>query len=526
MIILDRISRLLFLGLVASLPFELRFTVFGLSNLQWIFVATAATSLPGLLGDWKELARDRIVIAAGVLMLVYWLAAVTAPEFSGNSINGAVRMTAGLALLMIALRRTDTPRVLGVWCVASIAAATYALGAHLGIVSSNLFRTEEFFLGTAQRLSGSFEYPNTAAAFFAMSLPLVWLIPGRMSGRLAGTALLWLTLVLTYSRGAMAAVLLAYAGVWLLTGAHRRWSPPAVFAAIGAGVFGLVSLAAPLLVTRLSSVTSNNPISALYELDYTGLRQRPNTRDQANVTVINDGRTVWPATGPGRVVLTNRWYHVAEDRLLEDPPIETPIPTAVAPGERMTLEADLLTPDSAGEYLLIWDLQIGQDWFSRLRIDPTFTEVEIAADAVRTTDQRDLSHWYPAEPEVTRSLDASISRRTLWTTAGRMFLENPILGVGPDNFRLLYGRYLGYLNWDTNIRSNSMYLELLATSGLAGLVTFLLVAGFIRWEHTAISIALGVFLVHGLVDVFFMTTPIYFAFWILAGLSRASGARG
>jgi hypothetical protein len=31
--------------------------------------------------------------------------------------------------------------------------------------------------------------------------------------------------------------------------------------------------------------------------------------------------------------------------------------------------------------------------------------------------------------------------------------------------------------------------------------------------------AIAVFLVHGFLDVFLMATPIYFSFWILAGVS-------
>jgi len=33
------------------------------------------------------------------------------------------------------------------------------------------------------------------------------------------------------------------------------------------------------------------------------------------------------------------------------------------------------------------------------------------------------------------------------------------------------------------------------------------------------SLGAAVFLLHGLVDVFLMTTPIYFGFWILMGIS-------
>ena len=54
-------------------------------------------------------------------------------------------------------------------CRCRVRACRYA-----GLGATSLFRTEEFYIGQIQRLSGSFEYPNTAAAYFAMSLPFVW----------------------------------------------------------------------------------------------------------------------------------------------------------------------------------------------------------------------------------------------------------------------------------------------------------------------------------------------------------------
>jgi O-antigen ligase len=98
-----------------------------------------------------------------------------------------------------------------------------------------------------------------------------------------------------------------------------------------------------------------------------------------------------------------------------------------------------------------------------------------------------------------------------------MFLERPLFGVGLDNFRLLLGKHLNITEWDTNIRANSLYIELLAGSGLAGLLAFAAMMGAVRWKLEAASVALGIFLIHGIVDVFLMTTPIYFAFWFLLG---------
>jgi hypothetical protein len=82
---------------------------------------------------------------------------------------------------------------------------------------------------------------------------------------------------------------------------------------------------------------------------------------------------------------------------------------------------------------------------------------------------------------------------------------------------MMYGRILGFGEWDTKIHSNSMYLELLTGSGIAGLCAFLFLISRVRWTATPAAIAVAVSLVHGVVDSFLMTTPIYFGFWLLIG---------
>jgi hypothetical protein len=42
--------------------------------------------------------------------------------------------------------------------------------------------------------------------------------------------------------------------------------------------------------------------------------------------------------------------------------------------------------------------------------------------------------------------------------------------------------------------------------------------GVRTWRSDAASLGAGVFLVHGVVDVFLMTTPVYFAFWMFLGM--------
>src|SRR5439155_13438184 len=99
-------------------------------------------------------------------------------------------------------------------------------------------------------------------------------------------------------------------------------------------------------------------------------------------------------------------------------------------------------------------------------------------------------------------------------------ITHPI-GDEPDNFRIQYMKYLGTSGWDTDEYSNSLYLELLAGSGILGLAAFGLMLAAKPWQFEPSCLAIAVFLVHGLVDFFLMTTPIYFAFWLLIGFSNS-----
>ena len=64
-------------------------------------------------------------------------------------------------------------------------------------------------------------------------------------------------------------------------------------------------------------------------------------------------------------------------------------------------------------------------------------------------------------------------RFVLWRAAATMFAAHPLLGVGPDNFRLAYGAYAGLPGADARMHSNNMYLEMLAGGGLVVGAAFL-----------------------------------------------------
>src|SRR6185436_11259345 len=63
-----------------------------------------------------------------------------------------------------------------------------------------------------------------------------------------------------------------------------------------------------------------------------------------------------------------------------------------------------------------------------------------------------------------------VERHELWAIATRLVAERPLLGVGPDNFRLRYAAYLVRQDLgDARKTAHSLYLETAAGSGLVGL---------------------------------------------------------
>ena len=218
-------------------------------------------------------------------------------------------------------------------------------------------------------------------------------------------------------------------------------------------------------------------------------------------------------------MLSYHWYDTERQRLATVALIETPLPRAVRPRESVSVNASFFTPHEPGRYLLIWDLaQKGRGWFSANGVVPGIVESEIQQENEIRYGNGDVSHWLRLE----KAADATITRGLLWRAALRLAVKNPVLGAGPDNFRLLYGRVLGFSSWDTNIRANSLYLELLVGSGVLGLLAFALMIASIPRRINVATLSIGVFLIHGIVDVFLMTTPIYFAFWILMGFADES----
>ena len=289
---------------------------------------------------------------------------------------------------------------------------------------------------------------------------------------------------------------------------------------LGVSAYLLVSLFQPLLIDRFRALNSDRAVGARYEPRFNMLTLHPDSEYDLPVRITNTGRERWRSDGRRRITLSYYWYDVRMQEIIELEAEESLLPEDIEAGGTVEVVAKIRTPSATGLHLLDLDLrQRGYGEFSIAGVYPGVVEVELDATVRERFDEGDVSRWYRRGPEFRPALDASVSRRQLWSAAFQIARDHPVLGAGPDSFRLMYGGYLGFSRWGDNIRSNNMYLELLATVGALGLVAFALVIGSARYTWTPAVMAVGVFLLHGLVDVFLMTTPIYFAFWMLLGFA-------
>jgi O-antigen ligase len=469
--------------------------------------------LPLVIRNARTLVTNPMVVAVVIFAAIQWACAFIAVDFGANTVKAALRYSAGAWLVCAFVTLGDRRQLLKTWSIASIVAAAYALVDYAGHGFPSLFREMEFYFHDVQRLSGSFEYANTAAAYFAISLPIVWMTVRNNIIRVGGAALLWSVLVLTFSRGAFVAVFLVLA-IWY---AVSRSVKPLQLGALGLLTYFAFAIHLPVLVERATGTTVPPMIRAEYLVEFNHLSERPGSVIEMPVVLRNSSLDAWHSQGERQVTLAYHWYHTGEKRIVDVRSIETPIPHDVGGNQSITVKARAATPDVPGFYLLSWDMKINGEWFSKAGVSVTAVEADIRPDADGARSNVDISKWFGRKRGVGRVAAADLPRKQLWSAAITLAKSNPIFGVGPDNFRMMYGSTLGFGKWDTNIRSNSLYLELLVGSGIAGLCAFLYVVSRIRWRATPASLALGVSLAHGIVDFFLMTTPIYFGFWLLIG---------
>jgi putative inorganic carbon (hco3(-)) transporter len=129
------------------------------------------------------------------------------------------------------------------------------------------------------------------------------------------------------------------------------------------------------------------------------------------------------------------------------------------------------------------------------------------------------------------------TRYDAWSAAAELAVENPLLGVGPGNFRFYYNELTDRPAGTHNLYvAHNAYLDVAAELGIVGMVLFLLYLGMTMSRLTVAARrgfgppgyarALRVSLVIALVSAVFVSEQYYPPFWLLGGLATAIWAEG
>jgi hypothetical protein len=568
---LSRAARGALAVLAFALPFELVAPLGHVGPLQLtsvelvLYVALAFSGLAlavEILPGWRRLPWRRIATRhAGVaaFALVLLLSAARAPLARSDAIKFALRNIGGIALYVAAANLLRPPRAALTTSVAMtigalVAASLMWAELHLPGAAAALapFHARSFDVFGLPRASGPFQYPNIAAMYLEGVLPVVLAAGVALDahrgfrnrwGTVAATiaaAVLVEALSLTASRAAMVTVVVVIAAMGLHALVRRtpgRWRAPVVLAVVG------LLAAANTAIGSLTGVRLkfwNDTVwyrSAIAPAGALPSALRPKEATAIDVDVRNSGVRPWPATGAKPVALSYHWYDDATRRLVIFDGVRTPLPRDIDPGVTVRLSTALVAPAQPGRYRLHLELvHEGITWFGEQGDAGYDAILEVREQIAASAPRRPLTA--AAAPTGAEAPLERATRTMLWRAAVMAWREHPLLGLGPDNFRRAYNRYLGLPRADERLHANNMYFETLASLGLLGIAALaLVVAGFVSAARRAGRLhgpssaagllavgaagGLGAYAVHGFFDYFLEFTPTYALLWLLGGMLMA-----
>lgn len=483
-----------------------------------------------------------------VLLMVVLAAAAFAPEFRGNALRAWGRLVAAAGVVVLTVRVITTPRRAG-----QLIATLLAAGALVGLLAVlelmqvpwvmdalRAFRPGFHVVGGQVRATSTLIYPTIASMYLEVvfALGLFWMLRDESrepAGRadlailpFAALSLVGAGIIATFTRAGLItlALSLAIAGALSVVAPRRGNRVPARLALLAGVLVALVlaSRSPQMLVTRMSTEGSQDWYGAAYLVPST-LTLRPGSFNDIPVTLSNRGWITWQSDQLPVFALSYHWLTSDTEEVVIFDGLRTPFARPVAPGDRAPVMARVRAPGYPGTYVLVWDVvHEHRTWLSIEGVDPGRTVVTVEGEALTPP----LGTHGRLPSSVMR-----LPRRLLWHTAIEVARNHPWLGIGPDNFRQVYGRYLSLASWDTRVHANNTYLEVLAGTGVAGLaaVAWLMVAAvratWARWRalpqaavplFAAALASAAAIAVHGLLDSFLTFTPTYVVFALAVGL--------
>jgi hypothetical protein len=538
--------------LVLAVPFETRSPLVRMPGQELSSAELAVgLSLAGWIAAalWCRAAIASHPVARPWMMFLVVMAVAAA--VSSNAVNAAHmvgRLALGFAVFLMTAHAVSRPgrhRVIAAAivsgaCVAAVLVVLEYFGSGPVMRGLRLFRSGVALVGAQVRAGGPFQYPTIAAMSleiaFALGLGLLAMAIDERRRRpviaivTAATLLIAQAITLTFTR---AGLLTMAACLGMM--AWRRWRQHGVDVAVKLFVLIAVAVAVQLVASRsleslrLRLITEGQ--ESWYGADIVAPREltmAARSRMTVPVTLTNTGGNTWDPFAPQPFRLSYHWLLADADRVVSWEGLRTDFAAPVGPGESVSMLALVEAPRHPGRYRLLWDIeQQHRLWFS--------TEPDSTLAISRATISGDAS-----------LLDGPIStipmpgravrpgRLVLWRAAVRLLAGRPLLGIGPDNYRLLYGEAAGIVPADTRIHSNNMYVEVLVWGGIAGGLVFvwllwtMLGAVRHRLRHAdpadaalaagAAAACLAV-VVHGVFDCFLSFTPTYVLISVALGLA-------
>jgi len=480
--------------------------------------------------------RTPISLPLAAIVMSALVAAVAAPEFQGNAARVTARLIAAVLLFILVANVARSDRA-----ARQIAAVLLAAASMVGVIAVlelaqvpwvlnalTAFRPGFHVVGGQLRATSTLFYPTITSMFLevAFALGLVWLSSSRLA--FAGLVLTGAGVVATFTRSGLITVTLSLALYGAILYVRRKqWGSEhrrlAVLAVVLVGLV-LMSRSPQMLVARMSVEGSQDWYGALYDVPRQ-LTMRPDSFNDIEVTLSNEGRLTWQSTAPPPFALSYHFLQADSEDVVIFDGLRTPFAQPVEPGDEVQVKARVRAPGYPGTYLLIWDVvQEHRTWLSLEGVYPGRSVVSVEGAPVGAP--------LPSRGRMPSGV-MRMPRSVLWEVAFGIAREHPLVGIGPDNFRHTYGRRLGLAAWDERVHANNSYIEVLVGMGVLGLsaTAWLMLAALRSGTRSLVDAsdarlpiaaasfaACAAIAVHALVDSFLTFTPTYAVFAIAAGM--------
>ncbi len=513
------------------------------------------------LGNARNLFSRRALDLAVALFFLSNLISVTAAADKVSALKFTLRMFYGVAIYFGVSRlprrfRSDLV-VAGTATVAVLIVAVVGLLQNFVIPVSwdfllTPFQEEITTFGAFYnvRVASTLPYPTSLSMYLELAMPLALVFGLWLTGRsstairrwwlaaiIAGVTAIMATQMFTFTRSGMVAApvsLLVGAALAAIFGLGRRlWVMLGVSALIFAALLGGSALASNKMAARLGIRAQDNHYGAVYSVVGFPATLKPGQRNSAQLQIRNTGSMTWGTTGAeDEVDVCYRWLDYPGGQEEQVPFITTPLPHSVPTGGTVNIDVNFQTPAKPGQYIVDFDLvHLHNTWFSAAGVPGLQVPVQFSA----TSGQRFFSSAPSSKYDMAPPDQVFTSRSELWRAAIRIWRSHPMLGIGPDQFRLNYAPYIG-VTPDDRIRTHDIFIEALANTGVVGLLAMLFLLGSAlwvqlrllrekrldstsRWLAVALIVALVAYIGHGVLDYFLWETGVSFMFFILLGLT-------